>query len=613
MKKILDYITNNVEIESGQNQPTIPTPKNLSSNVIDYLLNNIPDIDPNYYHNLDILGNIPTENSSNVLFYGYYVHTNGNSYGFVYIVDGDMKPLKLITKLESGSLLFPIFSMNQDEDGNLYAASQQYTNNNYVYRLLLFNNALIPGTNGEYNLILRKSYILSYSNRFDDKQNAIRKMPGTATYYIVGANISTEKTQIIEYKINVGGSNEMNIYTLDGTYEQVYYSNFVENDGEHENYYFYSNEVHWTGSQYVSNGFAIYKISNGTLTKLSTIQTTFAPKQDSLSVCVYDTNNIFVNEYDTTNEIEKIYKLNGNSFEVIWEYPISNISNSLSIMPVVENKIGFIWIYQKNSNRYIRIGIFDKKNVYLSNEYLSYDSRALTPYSACVVSNYNLTKLYIPLTSGTNEFILDYNPINYNGVDYSNYNSLIPQKMRLYSNNELVFARNLSNKTLYQYTKTSTMEIPNTLLNDININKEDLIGETNSVIVSKSDVFAKNIYEKLYVNFIQSISVVDEDTNTLYQDTASYINFNLDVGTKTNCESSFVGKVRIIYPSSTIIQDIFWTWNTNHYETNFVIDATQEIPTLEFISNDESTTYITKTLDIASGSYYLIKQKLRIE
>lgn len=611
MKKILDYITNNVEIESGQNQPTIPTPKSLSSNVIDYLLNNLPNIDLEYRFNLSIHGIIPTENSSNILIYGMYHNTSDVSLGFVYIVDENMNPLKLITTFESGSLLFPIFSMNQDEDGNLYASSMQYLQGNYIHRLLLFNNALIPSTNGEYNLILRKSYILSYNGGgFNSGTNAIKKIPGTSTYYIVGFKTNTE---IIEYKVNVGSSNEMKIHTLDGYYNRTYYSTFTENDGEHENYYFYSYEVHYTGGQYVSNGFAEYKISNGSSTKLKTIQAPFTNGYEEVSICAYDLNNIYAINYDKTNEIEKIYKLNGNSFEVIWEYPISNITYSEVLMPIIENKIGFIWTYKKDENNKARIGIFDNENVYISNEYATYVSSGMSVYSIAFVSNYNLTKLYIPLTSGTNEFILDYNPINYNGVDYSNYNSLIPQKMRLYSNNELVFARNLSNKTLYQYTKTSTMEIPNTLLNDININKEDLIGETNSVIVSKSDVFTKNIYEKLYVNFIQSISVVDEDTNTLYQDTASYINSNLDVGTKTNCESSFVGKVRIIYPSSTIIQDIFWVWNTNHYETSFVIDATQKIPTLEFISNDESTTYITKTLDIASGSYYLIKQKLRIE
>ena len=41
----------------------------------------------------------------------------------------------------------------------------------------------------------------------------------------------------------------------------------------------------------------------------------------------------------------------------------------------------------------------------------------------------------------------DYNILNYNGVEYTDYNSTLPTKAQLYSNNSLVFARNLYNKT----------------------------------------------------------------------------------------------------------------------------------------------------------------------
>lgn len=615
MKKILDYITNNIDIEPGENKPVIPTPKILNNNVFDYLLDNIPNIDTEYMFRLNIKGNIPTENSSNVLFYGNYMHTNGNSYGFVYVVDKDMKPLKLITTFESGTLLFPMFSMNQDEDGNLYASSMQYINNNYVHRLLLFNNVLVPGTNGEYNLILRKSYILSYNGGLDGVPNSIRKMPGTSTYYIVGFDYigGKEITQIIEYKVNVGMENEQNIYNLDGNYNRTEYSTLLENDGSNTNYYFYSYETHYSSGVFESKGFAIYRIRNGTLTKQKTIQTPFTPMYDTTTVCAYDTNNIYIANYDKTNEILKVYKMKNSMFVVVWQLSLANIHNyDVEVsMPVIDNKIGFILTYEKSDNtKYVRVGILDHDIVYLSGEYETNNKQT---YSSCLVSNYNLTKLYVPLTTSSYEFILDYNPLNYNGEEYSNYNELVSKKTRLYFNNEMVFARNLYNKTLYGNIRTSTTEIPNTLLNDTTINKEDLIGETNSVLVSKTSGITKNIYEKLYINYIESISVVDEDEEKSYPNTAIYINQNIDTGTRANCESSFVGKVRINYLSTQVIQNITWVWNTNHYETTFTIDATVEVPKIDFISNDESTTYLSKTLDIETGNYYLVKQKLRIE
>ena len=109
------------------------------------------------------------------------------------------------------------------------------------------------------------------------------------------------------------------------------------------------------------------------------------------------------------------------------------------------------------------------------------------------------------------------------------------------------------------------------------------------------------------------INVLDEDTNTTYPNAASYVNQNINTATKQNCENSFVGKVRINYENSTIMQNINWNYVTDHYETSFVVDATDEVPTIDYMSNDETTVYISKELDINVGSYYLVSQKLRIE
>ena len=53
------------------------------------------------------------------------------------------------------------------------------------------------------------------------------------------------------------------------------------------------------------------------------------------------------------------------------------------------------------------------------------------------------------------------------------------------------------------------------------------------------------------------------------------------------------------------------TYDTDHYETTFTIDCTQEVPTIDFMSNDETTIYISKELDVNVGSYYVISQKIK--
>ena len=110
----------------------------------------------------------------------------------------------------------------------------------------------------------------------------------------------------------------------------------------------------------------------------------------------------------------------------------------------------------------------------------------------------------------------------------------------------------------------------------------------------------------MFVNYINTITCIDEDTNTIYGNTANYINENINTGTKANYDNTKMSKVRINFTTPQI-QLIDWNWNVDHYETEFTI-YTDEIPTsIEFISNDETTTYITKELEFEQNKYYTIR------
>ena len=55
---------------------------------------------------------------------------------------------------------------------------------------------------------------------------------------------------------------------------------------------------------------------------------------------------------------------------------------------------------------------------------------------------------------------------------------MVPTSSWLYNNNKIIYARNLYNKVVSGNTTTSTVEVPNLLLNDIDIGQQDLLGET---------------------------------------------------------------------------------------------------------------------------------------
>ena len=83
------------------------------------------------------------------------------------------------------------------------------------------------------------------------------------------------------------------------------------------------------------------------------------------------------------------------------------------------------------------------------------------------------------------------------------------------------------------------------MLNNINITSKNLYGKTNLQLVQDTNTLTKNIYETLFVNFINTINVIDEDTNTRFPLASNYVNSNINTGTQTNSEESSVAKVRI--------------------------------------------------------------------
>ena len=94
----------------------------------------------------------------------------------------------------------------------------------------------------------------------------------------------------------------------------------------------------------------------------------------------------------------------------------------------------------------------------------------------------------------------------YNNQPYFKYKSLVPYFGKLYdSNNNLIFARTLYNKSINGQTTTSSVLVPNLYLNDITIGGEKLVGKTYLEMIDQDEEIGKNEYEELFVNFAKGI------------------------------------------------------------------------------------------------------------
>lgn len=636
--KILDYITNNVNVTGQDNQELIEKIENVSrTKFAEHLPTN-----PSMFF---INGIIRSMTNNNYVLYGGYVPQGGtqeaNSRGIILILDTNFNVLKAIYSFNTGTPLRPIQKLIQIEDNTFVGVDSTIfaypENREKIYsntkRFIMLNNISVKDSTNDYRAILRTSYNLPYSNFYCME---IVKNPNTAHYLLAGATylpqgggVHYDGVRVIELKINVGTENEWSRVDDDGG-NWIYggfYGEFDTNDN-----------AYWKMIlTYNQNPIRVYTWSGSSPTIIMTASGDFYPYVDSLAMRnqaqFVDENTVYfvVNNQRWGPAVVPryvgLYKYNysNNQLKQIFLKNIGNYDYNDSREGIFITSLnGELYVnYCDNWNKDNQTANYNfqrldndlwKPNLISQNQ--KYTMERTLPFTANMynlVTNITLhTKMEI--SRWHFEAVKEiYNKFNYNSTPYDNYNSLKSKTGTLYGANGILFARDLYNVSLLNSSTTSTVQVPNTLLNEDTITQENLISETNTTIVSNSKNINKNIFETLYINFVNTIGVIDEDTSIQYPLTANYINQNINVATKENCEQTFVGKVQVVYESSTVTQNLVWTYDTDHYETSFTIDATVEIPYLLFMSDDLSTIYLEKQLDIQVGDYYVINQKLRIE
>lgn len=589
---ILDYITNNVTQTSGLNVPLFTDLTTLNTSLSERIKTKLgvaSFVFEDYLYD---------EQTQIIAIYGRV----NNDYGFIYLVDKDLTEIKMITQFSSGLNLFPIYDLKKDETGNVYGVTQNIEGADYIKRVILLNNIFVKLPNGDYQVKLRQSYIIPYYDIYlardtvfwHQKTKKIIKVPGEATYFIILT--SPNKIQILRFTINVGSDNE---WVLTNTQINGYgYDILLEKNNDNVTMYYYCTNL----DVGLDTHLFTYTLINDVFTQVSDVSTDIEIE----FVFAKSTNEIYIGGNDSGMHNSYLKRVINGTLTTLDTF---NTNTYLNVQLINE-----IIVLHKWGSSTGCVGILQGDTPYYSTS-VSVPTSSVTFF---VLLSYNLLVFY--LSTGTNlsptttKYTLDYNPLNYNGLPYDDYNQTAMTKGRLYSNGEMVFARNLYNLTLNGATATAILQVPNTLLNGITISQEDLVGATNTVLASQSESIQKNIYESLYVNFIQTLSVLDEDDNVTYPLTASYINQNINVGTQQNCLDTAVGKVVINYSNGQFIQSVLWTYNVNHYELSFIIDARNDsVTSFDLVSNDESTVYITKEVNLQSGSYYQVDLKLRIE
>lgn len=613
-EKLLKYLTGNLDEQTGENIPIIPNQteslnNNIAQNIDDYL---------NAHENASdtvVLGKIYNEVYNNYLIYGYYMDTSNNNYGFIYITDEELNEIQMITEFDSGTKLFPITALNQDENGNLYGLTSDRAQTE-TSKVLLFNNIFASGLlDGNYKAILRNDYTIPYQYaQFYYKQNKIIKSPNSATYYIVLNDLSNSLTKIIKFVINVGSTNDWEEYSLTSQFMSSFYITTDFSSGD-EIVLFYGVDSSTPGVYYQ------YSISDGVVTTVKTITLQDIAPIFMTQVFVKNSDNVYI--YTEQGNYGYIYKVNGNNLITIYQTKESTYIIHVFLFEL-NGGLFFCENFKDSSGTTIYVGYIKEDNSYIIEEITTYTENPPIPLiygyaDFYYKSSYNLINFYIPVYSTTDSTIkitFDYNSLNYNGNPYENINSLLPIKGRLYdSNNKMIFARNLYNKTINANTTVSTINVPNTLLNNKTISSQNLIGATNYTLMTGNETITKNVYENLNINFYSTLRMVNENNpqNPIFTQMGSS-RINASVSRDLDYENAMCSQIRINYEDGTnIIMPIKFYPVRNYFYTKFALYIDKAISSIDFMSEDENTVYNTINPVLEISKFYSIKQKVRID
>ena len=645
-KNLLDYMLGKIPSESGVEEEIFQS------------VNNIPRTDwedngilPNHWTNFRYEGLIQVQNSELLVLYGGYVDfdTKENR-GIITILNKNFKPLKSIFQYDSGTYLRYIQCLAQAEDNTFYAidcpdfpTDQEWSFTTSQKRFLMFNN-FTQQINADYALTLQKSYIfpVDYFNFYCRK---IFKDNSSSHYVMVGSylrdqdNPDYDGIRVIDLKVNVGSENEWNKIDDDGT-GWLMGDSYV--DFQDDNYFL---EILLTRNLSSNRNVSLWiKDYSATYPSLKSIMTfDFNPYVDSSG---YQNQSVFLNKdeiYFVQNnqkwgipgrlDVKYIglyyYNVSTNQSKTIYEKYLGDYDYSdLEAIYITSNN-NDIYIQFNNNITQINNSIFAdyyfqrlinnewNPKLIANRRYFYYHTRAL--YAS---SEFNLLNCFVyqtkpPTSNYWRVYNIKeiYNESNYNGESFIDKNSLNSNSAILYSNNNPVFARNLYNKTQNGSTTTSTIEIPNNYLNDTLVDTKNLLSENNNIIISDTNGFTKNIYETVYLNFVNTISVVNQnETQSIYNNEVA-IKLNTSINNTTDYDDLKLTKFRINYQDGTnSVSNLQATLQADgSYELLMTFFLSKLADTLELISEDEQTVYLTYNLaNTEINKYYSFKQRVRI-
>lgn len=614
-EQILNYLTGTIQEETPQDNPTHYIEKEtLINNLYTNITNEIGS------NNFSIIKVIQSKTNSNIVINCKNANNNNS---FLIVTDKDFNILGYFDEFSSGVSFRMFTGFNIDENGYFYAIESDHGFQLNNKRFLMLNNIAVPNANGEYQVKIRKSYAVPNTTvLYNNSIQGLYKAIGQSIYVILNADGSANR-YLTKLTINVGTNNDWQDNAINGVVgnDQIL---SVDSEG---NIFFKTINVGIPSGLYTYN-ISLYTYNNGTETT-EIISDTIINGTD-----MWRTTAKFLN----INEVYIGYKT-ANTENTNTEYIIGHLDTTTktltkvfstpSVYSAIYNDTNFLMFYRIDNEMMFKFNVITNSS---TNEFniivgrlIGLENQSTLLASGITPLTTNADFFVVVKTFNLYQYISQYNnnaystkeiyQINgYNGDSYINTNCLIPDISYLYSNNKLVFARTLYNKQVNGNTTISTIEIPYNYLNEISIQPKQLLGQTKMILNNDINPITKNIYETLDINFINTITMQDND-NSINLSGASKL--NASATSTNNYNQTQIGYYRLNYTDGTTedfkINPTEYT-SINEYSGtyNFVIYVAKPITNINILSNDKTTVYATLNLVLEVGKYYKINQNVEV-